>query len=141
MTAPTYPETPLPKPCQRDPDLWYVSGISDDKARDMCSGCPVLRKCAAYGIARERYGIWGGLSESARQRIRVETGMVLPPSPRPQHQPKDVRAARDLELLHDSDELLDQGLAHRVVAERLGCSDSSLRAARDRAHKHLVVAS
>lgn len=141
MTAPTYPETILPKPCQEDPELWYVPGLSEDKARQMCSGCPVLRKCGAYGVAFERYGVWGGLSESARQRARVETGQVLPPPPRPQHQPKDVRAARDLELLHDSDDLLGQGLAHRAVAERLGCSDSSLRAARDRARKHMAEAS
>jgi Transcription factor WhiB len=39
-------------------------------AKAICARCLVVDVCGAYAVAaRERYGVWGGLSEADRQRI------------------------------------------------------------------------
>lgn len=37
----------------------------ETKALAFCAVCPVIAECRVYGL-RERYGIWGGLTESDR---------------------------------------------------------------------------
>jgi hypothetical protein len=45
----------------RDPDI--------RRALAMCGDCPVRRPCGEGAVAREeRYGIWGGMSESEVRR-------------------------------------------------------------------------
>jgi WhiB family transcriptional regulator, redox-sensing transcriptional regulator len=40
-------------------------------AKRICAGCPVTAECLAYALERdERFGIWGGLSERERRRLR-----------------------------------------------------------------------
>jgi hypothetical protein len=36
----------------------------------VCGGCPVLEACAEWGLAHERYGIWGGMTPVMRDRVR-----------------------------------------------------------------------
>ncbi|MFD9127115.1 WhiB family transcriptional regulator, partial [Kitasatospora sp. NPDC059571] len=44
----------------------------DDAAKRVCDDCPVRRPCLAYALAAgERYGVWGGLTEDERRRLRV----------------------------------------------------------------------
>jgi WhiB family redox-sensing transcriptional regulator len=39
-------------------------------AKVICARCRVREPCAAYALAyRERYGVWGGLSEDEREAI------------------------------------------------------------------------
>ena len=39
-------------------------------AKAVCGGCVVREHCAAYALAyKERYGVWGGLSEHEREAI------------------------------------------------------------------------
>jgi WhiB family transcriptional regulator, redox-sensing transcriptional regulator len=39
-------------------------------AKAICAGCGVREQCAEYALAhRERYGVWGGLSEHERAMI------------------------------------------------------------------------
>jgi len=39
-------------------------------AKAICATCPLLVSCRAYVLsARERYGVWGGLSECERGEI------------------------------------------------------------------------
>lgn len=39
--------------------------------KKICSGCPVLAECREYSITNgEKFGIWGGLSERERRRLR-----------------------------------------------------------------------
>ena len=53
-----------------DPDLFYPSsGESHAMAVEVCASCPVREQCRDYGMA-EDHGIWGGLSERERQRVR-----------------------------------------------------------------------
>jgi WhiB family redox-sensing transcriptional regulator len=40
------------------------------QAKQICNRCPVLEPCRRHALAtQEPYGIWGGLTESERERI------------------------------------------------------------------------
>ena len=55
----------------KDQAIWYPSrGESCDQAKAICHECPVMYQCREYGIANETIGIWGGLSERERKRLR-----------------------------------------------------------------------
>lgn len=58
-----------------DPDLFFPErGTSTREAKEVCRGCVARERCLAYALARvERFGIWGGLSERERKRLRSET--------------------------------------------------------------------
>jgi WhiB family redox-sensing transcriptional regulator len=48
------------------------------RAKAICSGCPVIRQCAAYAIRYgERYGVWGGMSERERAALVPGPGRAL----------------------------------------------------------------
>ncbi len=53
----------LEQPCQiHDPDLWFAESPADlERAKQLCSGCPVRTECLAAALARrESCGVWGG---------------------------------------------------------------------------------
>lgn len=40
-------------------------------AKQVCAGCPVLSVCRAHALhTHEQHGVWGGLSEYERARVR-----------------------------------------------------------------------
>lgn len=52
------------------PDLFFPErGASTREAKATCSECPVQNECLAYNIF-DKSGIWGGLSERQRRKIR-----------------------------------------------------------------------
>jgi len=55
-----------------DPDLFFPErGASTREAKEVCRGCVVREDCLEYAITNsEKFGIWGGLSERERRRIR-----------------------------------------------------------------------
>ena len=55
-----------------DPDLFFPErGASTREAKDVCRGCEVRQQCLEYALANgEKFGIWGGLSERERRRLR-----------------------------------------------------------------------
>lgn len=55
-----------------DSDLFFVErGVSTEPARQICGGCEVRPDCLQYALDHgERFGIWGGVSERGRRRIR-----------------------------------------------------------------------
>ena len=55
-----------------DPDLFFPDrGTSTREAKEVCRGCVVREECLEYAITHsEKFGIWGGLSERERRRIR-----------------------------------------------------------------------
>jgi WhiB family redox-sensing transcriptional regulator len=55
-----------------DPDLFFPErGASTREAKEVCKGCVVREDCLEYALANgEKFGIWGGLSERERRRIR-----------------------------------------------------------------------
>ena len=52
----------LELPCNRDPDLWFAESPADlERAKALCSECPIRRECLAEALEREEpWGVWGG---------------------------------------------------------------------------------
>jgi WhiB family redox-sensing transcriptional regulator len=55
-----------------DPDLFFPErGASTREAKEVCRGCVVRGQCLEFALQNgEKFGIWGGLSERERRRIR-----------------------------------------------------------------------
>jgi WhiB family redox-sensing transcriptional regulator len=55
-----------------DPDLFFPErGSSTREAKEVCRGCVVRVDCLEFAIANgEKFGIWGGMSERERRRVR-----------------------------------------------------------------------
>ena len=55
-----------------DPDLFFPErGMSTREAKEVCRGCVVREDCLEYALANgEKFGIWGGMSERERRRLR-----------------------------------------------------------------------
>ncbi len=62
---------------QTDPEAFFPEkGGSTREAKKICTGCEVKAECLEYALANdERFGIWGGLSERERRRIKRESAM------------------------------------------------------------------
>jgi WhiB family transcriptional regulator, redox-sensing transcriptional regulator len=57
---------------QTDPEAFFPEkGGSTRDAKRVCSACTVRSECLEYALGNdERFGIWGGLSERERRRLR-----------------------------------------------------------------------
>ena len=57
---------------ETDPEAFFPEkGGSTREAKRICLGCEVKDRCLDYALAHdERFGIWGGLSERERRRLR-----------------------------------------------------------------------
>lgn len=57
---------------QTDPEAFFPEkGGSTREAKRICQSCPVRAECLEYALAHdERFGIWGGLSERERRRLK-----------------------------------------------------------------------
>jgi len=60
---------------QTDPEAFFPEkGGSTRDAKRVCSECPVSTACLDYALAKdERFGIWGGMSERERRRLRRQS--------------------------------------------------------------------
>ena len=60
-----------------DPDLFFPErGASTREAKAVCRGCEVRVDCLEYALAHgEKFGIWGGLSERERRRVRRQRAL------------------------------------------------------------------
>ena len=58
---------------QTDPEAFFPEkGGSTREAKKVCLTCDVRGSCLEYALAHdERFGIWGGLSERERRRLRM----------------------------------------------------------------------
>lgn len=58
--------------CRREPEGWWVTrSAALEAAARRCFGCPVIRECGAYAVAaREREGVWGGMTPAERDVLR-----------------------------------------------------------------------
>jgi hypothetical protein len=43
----------------------------------MCIECPVMMACLEWGLAHERYGVWGGTTPPMRHKMRKRIGWGL----------------------------------------------------------------
>ena len=57
---------------QTDPEAFFPEkGGSTRDAKKVCGSCTVRSECLEYALSNdERFGIWGGLSERERRRLR-----------------------------------------------------------------------
>lgn len=55
-------------------DLFFPDrGASTRAAKQICAECQVRLDCLEYAVTRgEKFGIWGGLSERERRKIRKQ---------------------------------------------------------------------
>jgi WhiB family redox-sensing transcriptional regulator len=57
-----------------NPDLFFPvqsNGTTVSAPKAVCGGCPVRVDCAMHAINEgEEHGIWGGLTERERRRVR-----------------------------------------------------------------------
>lgn len=61
-----------------DPDLFFPErGASTREAKEVCRACVVREECLEYAIVNgEKFGIWGGMSERERRRVRRARGLT-----------------------------------------------------------------
>ncbi len=53
------------------------TGTSTREAKEVCRGCVVREDCLEYALANgEKFGIWGGMSERERRRIRRQRALA-----------------------------------------------------------------
>lgn len=63
-------------PCSTvNPDLFFDASeddpLAEEQAKLICMGCPVASECLDTAmLAREEYGIWGGMTPAERQRYQ-----------------------------------------------------------------------
>ena len=57
---------------QTDPEAFFPEkGGSTREAKKVCLSCDVRSECLEYALAKdERFGIWGGLSERERRKLK-----------------------------------------------------------------------
>ena len=57
---------------QTDPEAFFPEkGGSTREAKKVCVSCEVRAECLEYALANdERFGIWGGLSERERRKLK-----------------------------------------------------------------------
>lgn len=61
---------------QTDPEAFFPEkGGSTREAKRICQACAVRDECLEYALEHdERFGIWGGLSDRERRRLKREIG-------------------------------------------------------------------
>lgn len=62
-----------------DADLFFPErGASTRRAKTICGECQVRSECLEFAIEiGEKFGIWGGMSERERRRVRRERQLVI----------------------------------------------------------------
>ena len=116
-----------------DPDLFFPErGASTKEAKEVCRGCVVREDCLEYALANgEKFGIWGGMSERERRRIRRQRALARaqsqpwpcrsPPAPdRPHAEPRPAAPVRQ----RPDDDRRDPRLASRASMVRSGSRSS-----------------
>ncbi|MET8768248.1 MULTISPECIES: WhiB family transcriptional regulator [unclassified Streptomyces] len=53
-----------------DPDDLFVDGAAQNRAKAICTGCPVRIECLAQALDhRIDHGVWGGMTERERRAL------------------------------------------------------------------------
>ncbi|GAB6987808.1 transcriptional regulator WblA [Nocardioides pyridinolyticus] len=52
------------------PDQLFVRGAEQNKAKQLCAGCPVRTECLAEALDNQiEWGVWGGMTERERRAL------------------------------------------------------------------------
>jgi WhiB family transcriptional regulator, redox-sensing transcriptional regulator len=55
---------------QAQPDALFVRGAEQNKAKQVCAGCPVRAECLAEALDNQiEWGVWGGMTERERRAL------------------------------------------------------------------------
>ena len=67
-----------------DPELFFPQvGADNSLAKSICQACPVRRQCLDHALeTKQKYGIWGGMTEAQRRRLRRDSRASHPARPR-----------------------------------------------------------
>ena len=53
-----------------EPDAMFVRGAAQQKAKQVCIGCPVIAQCLADSLDNHtEFGVWGGMTERQRRAL------------------------------------------------------------------------
>jgi WhiB family redox-sensing transcriptional regulator len=53
-----------------DPDELFVEGAAQNRAKAICSSCPVRTECLAHALDNGiEHGVWGGMTERERRGL------------------------------------------------------------------------
>jgi WhiB family transcriptional regulator, redox-sensing transcriptional regulator len=53
-----------------DPDVLFVQGAAQNRAKAVCQGCPVRTECLADALDNQiEFGVWGGMTERERRAL------------------------------------------------------------------------
>lgn len=56
-----------------DPEGFFVQGADQQRAKQLCTSCPVLTHCLADALDnRIEFGVWGGMTERERRRLLLQ---------------------------------------------------------------------
>ena len=52
-------------------DMMFVRGAEQNKAKQLCTGCPVKTECLAEALDNQiEWGVWGGMTERERRALQ-----------------------------------------------------------------------
>jgi WhiB family redox-sensing transcriptional regulator len=55
---------------QNCPDELFVRGAAQNRAKQVCAGCPVRTECLAEALDNQiEWGVWGGMTERERRAL------------------------------------------------------------------------
>lgn len=120
---------------ETDPEAFFPDkGGSVKDAKRLCGACPAQEECLQWALDNdERFGVWGGLSERERRRLRrtqaarraaQEPATVVAPHRRPPRtapRPWTTQEARDAIRA-----LTARGFSAKEIARELGISDRTV---------------
>ncbi|WP_327302196.1 WhiB family transcriptional regulator [Streptomyces sp. NBC_01298] len=53
-----------------DPEELFVEGAAQNRAKAICTGCPVRTECLAHALDNSiEHGVWGGMTERERRSL------------------------------------------------------------------------
>ncbi len=61
-----------------EPNIFFPErGATTREAKEVCRGCVARTDCLEYALANgEKFGIWGGLSERERRRLKTQRALA-----------------------------------------------------------------
>jgi WhiB family redox-sensing transcriptional regulator len=65
---------------KRNPDMWFsTAGKNIKEAKRLCTMCSVRKQCLAFAVESSiPHGVWGGMSEVERRRLRPHRMASVP---------------------------------------------------------------
>jgi len=59
------------------PEVVQYTKVETKFYENLCKDCPIIGACLEWGLAHERYGVWGGTTPDTRTTIRRKLGWAM----------------------------------------------------------------